>query len=85
MLQELILLSKLSVKAIKSEFSPSGFNVGMNLGRTGGAGIVGHIHMHIVPRWTGDSNFMATTGGTRVISLPMDEVFASLRKYFTKP
>jgi ATP adenylyltransferase len=84
-LNEIMALSKLVIKALKTEFSPRGFNLGMNLGRSAGAGVAGHLHLHIVPRWAGDSNFMATTGDVRVISFSLDDVYQALEKYFRQP
>ena len=79
---EMMELSQYTVASLKKEFSPRGFNLGMNLGRSAGAGITGHLHLHIVPRWSGDSNFIATTGDVRVISLSLEGVYKSLQKYF---
>ena len=81
-LNEMMELAQFMVTSLKKEFSPRGFNLGMNLGRSAGAGIAGHLHLHIVPRWAGDSNFMATTGDVRVISLSLESVYKSLQKYF---
>lgn len=81
-LQEMMETAQYMIRCLKKEFNPRGFNLGMNLGRSAGAGIVGHLHLHIVPRWAGDSNFMATTGDVRVISLSLDSVYKALRKYF---
>lgn len=83
-LEEVMSLSQTAVRALQKEFSPSGFNLGMNLGRSAGAGIAGHIHMHVVPRWAGDSNFMMTAAATRVISLSLEDVYDALHKYFEK-
>jgi ATP adenylyltransferase len=83
-LSEMMFLAQVTVKALKSEFSPQGFNLGMNLGRSAGAGIAGHLHLHVVPRWAGDSNFMATTGDVRVISITQDDVYQVLHKHFQK-
>ncbi len=83
-LNEMMSLSQYCVRSMKQEFSPRGFNLGMNVGRTAGAGVAGHLHLHIVPRWAGDSNFMASTGDVRVISLSLDDVYELLYKYFKK-
>ena len=66
--------------AIKKTLRPHGFNVGMNLGRVAGAGVPHHLHLHVVPRWKGDENFMPVIGETKVISESLDSVYASLAK-----
>ncbi len=71
-------LVQLSVKCLKNTFSPHGFNIGMNLGRIAGAGIFEHIHMHIVPRWNGDSNFMPVISSTKVISVSLESTWEAL-------
>lgn len=65
-----------------SVMSPQGFNVGSNLGRVGGAGIDQHVHMHIVPRWNGDANFMPVIGDTKVISESLHDTMIKLREGF---
>ncbi len=72
------LLSR-SVAWLKEAYSPEGFNIGVNLGAAGGAGIPSHIHWHIVPRWKGDTNFMTTVGEVRVLPQALDESFDRLR------
>lgn len=84
-LTEMMSLSKLAVKSLRSGFSPRGFNLGMNIGRLAGAGVAGHLHLHVVPRWEGDSNFMATTGDVRVISFSLDDIYQALQKHFHRP
>jgi ATP adenylyltransferase len=69
---EMMDLIKVSQTALRESYNPQGYNMGMNLGSAAGAGIVGHIHVHILPRWIGDSNFMSTVGDTRL--LPEDLV-----------
>lgn len=71
-----------SMAIIRESFCPSGFNVGMNIGQVAGAGVKDHCHLHIVPRWEGDSNFMPIVGGTRVMSYSMETVFETLFKKF---
>lgn len=56
-----------------------GFNLGVNLGRVAGAGVPGHLHVHLVPRWTGDTNFIPITGDTKVLSQSLDELYRLLR------
>ena len=79
---ELFDLTRKSVAAITSAMHPHGFNIGMNLGSTAGAGIDEHMHMHIVPRWNGDANFMPIVGGTKLIPEALDQTYAKLRPQF---
>ena len=79
---ELFDLTRKSIAAITAAMKPHGFNIGMNLGRTAGAGIDEHLHMHIVPRWNGDANFMPIVGGTKLIPEALDQTYAKLRPLF---
>lgn len=81
---ELFETTRLTVKVMKKVLKPDGINVGMNLGRIAGAGIPGHVHMHAVPRWNGDTNFMPVLGKTDVISVPLEPIYKSLKKEFDK-
>ena len=82
--QEFFELIQITVRIIKNVLKPHSLNLGMNLGRSSGAGIPGHLHMHIVPRWQGDTNFMPVVGNTKVISVPLKPVYQSLRQEFSK-
>jgi ATP adenylyltransferase len=64
---EMMSLARRAVRALQQLYRPEGFNIGMNLGHCAGAGVREHLHLHVVPRWTGDSNFMTITGETRVL------------------
>lgn len=64
---ELTALTNLAVNVLKTAMNPQGFNIGINLGESAGAGLKDHLHQHIVPRWTGDTNFMPVLGGPRVM------------------
>jgi len=77
-------LVRTTVAMIKKALKPGSMNLGMNLGRASGAGIPGHLHMHVVPRWQGDTNFMPVVGETKVISVPLDPVYEALREAFTQ-
>ena len=65
-LTEMMLVAQTVQVTLQKTYSPDGFNVGINLGRAAGAGVTGHLHMHILPRWVGDTNFMTVAGETRV-------------------
>ncbi len=71
-------LVALGIRVLTEALHPQGFNVGMNLGRTAGAGIPSHVHMHVVPRWNGDMNFMPVLDEVRVISHAMEDIYERL-------
>ena len=79
-LLEFMKLTRDCKKVLTAAISPHGFNIGINLGRCAGAGLPGHVHIHIVPRWDGDTNFMAVCGGTDVISQSLAELYGQLRQ-----
>ena len=76
---EMIELSNRSCEVLQKVYDPDGFNVGLNLGKMAGAGIDSHLHMHIVPRWLGDTNFMACLGNTRILPESLPETFARVK------
>ena len=77
---EMMLLSQRVQAAIEDVYHPDGFNLGMNLGRSAGAGIADHLHMHLLPRWTGDTNFMTTVSETRLEPEELSVTYTRLRK-----
>ncbi len=79
-LLEIMKLSQLVIKALKRAMNPDGFNMGVNLGRVAGAGIDDHVHLHIVPRWNGDTNFMPVVDDTKVIPESLEETYNELKK-----
>ncbi len=79
---ELIETTSASIDIVKEAMAAHGFNVGMNLGRVAGAGIPGHLHVHIVPRWGGDTNFMPVVGNTKVLPEMLADTYAKLRPRF---
>lgn len=79
---EMMDLAKRSQRAIREVYSPSGFNMGMNLGAAAGAGIADHLHIHMLPRWTGDTNFMTTVGEARVLPEALETTYRKLREKF---
>jgi ATP adenylyltransferase len=81
-LLELMTLVRRSLGAIRDAYGPEGFNIGVNEGKAAGAGIEEHVHMHVVPRWGGDTNFMPVTGGVRVLPQSLEESHTKLRAAF---
>jgi ATP adenylyltransferase len=81
---ELFAFMDLSVRVLTEAMKPEGFNIGMNLGRAAGAGIDDHLHIHVVPRWGGDTNYMSVIGEVRVIPEDVLGTARELRPYFTK-
>ncbi len=79
---ELMDLTKRAQTALREAYRPDGFNIGMNLGHAAGAGIVDHIHIHILPRWTGDTSFMTTVSETRVLPEDLATTYQKLRAKF---
>ncbi|MCX6539952.1 MAG: HIT domain-containing protein [Acidobacteria bacterium] len=81
---EMIELTSLAETALGEAYRPQGLNVGMNLGRAAGAGIVDHVHIHVVPRWNGDTNFVSVVGEVRVLPEDLDQSAARLRPVFER-
>jgi len=77
-LGEMMRLTKLCIRLLRKAMSPHGFNVGMNLGQAAGAGIREHVHIHVVPRWDNDTNFMPVLGDVRVIPESLDDTYKKL-------
>lgn len=71
---DLMEMTTLAQKLLQATFNPQGINIGMNLGRCAGAGVPGHLHVHIVPRWAGDVNFMSVVGQVRIVPQALEEV-----------
>ncbi len=81
-LLDMLRLVQRSIKAVRKAYAPEGFNVGVNQGKTAGAGIEHHIHLHIVPRWSADTNFMPLLGETRVLPQHLKASYARLKAAF---
>jgi ATP adenylyltransferase len=75
---DMMLLTRDAQKIIRQAIKPQGFNIGMNISRCAGAGLPGHVHQHLIPRWDGDTNFTSTVGHVRVISQALDELYDQL-------
>jgi len=80
-LQDIMKLVNESTKALTKVLKPEGFNIGANIGKVAGAGFPGHVHIHIVPRWLGDTNFMPVLTDTKIISESLDSLYNRLKKY----
>jgi len=81
---ELMVLTQRAEVAVTEAYQPQGMNVGLNLGRPAGAGIVDHLHLHLVPRWNGDTNFMSIVGQVRVLPEELEATAARLRPIFER-
>jgi ATP adenylyltransferase len=81
-LAEMTALVGRAIRAMREESGPHGFNLGMNLGQVAGAGIADHLHLHLVPRWGGDTNFMPVVGQTKVLPELLGETYRRLRPHF---
>ena len=79
---EMMLVVRTAEKHLRAIYRPEGINLGMNIGKAAGAGIAGHIHMHVLPRWTADSNFMTTVGETRVLPEDLGVTYQKLSRAF---
>lgn len=81
-LNEMTALSADSLRILRETYKPEGFNLGMNLGRVAGAGVERHFHMHVIPRWGGDTSFVTLTGGARIIPQNLDDSYKLLKAPF---
>jgi ATP adenylyltransferase len=73
-----------TIRVLRSTMNPDGFNVGANIGRAAGAGIPDHVHLHVVPRWNGDTNFMAVIDDIKVVNEALEKTAAKLRQAFAE-
>jgi ATP adenylyltransferase len=78
-MHEIVGLISQSMQVVSQVYHPEGYNIGVNIGAAAGAGVVEHVHVHIVPRWLGDTNFMSTVGNSRVLPEELEETYARLK------
>ena len=81
---EVMSLAQRSLAALRRNYRPEGFNLGVNEGEVAGAGVADHVHLHVVPRWGGDTNFMTTVGDARVLPQALEDACAELRERFAE-
>jgi ATP adenylyltransferase len=81
---EMMALTRAAERHIRSVYRPNGLNLGMNIGESAGAGIAGHIHMHVLPRWIGDANFLSTVGETRILPERLEVTWQRLSEAFAQ-
>ncbi len=81
---EMMELTSTAILVLQAIYRPEGFNLGANIGEAAGAGIAEHVHLHVVPRWTGDTSFMTAVSGTRVIPEEPEQACLRLRPYFAR-
>jgi ATP adenylyltransferase len=79
---EMMELTSQCITVLKTIYRPQGFNVGVNIGEAAGAGVLGHVHIHIVPRWKGDTNFMSSVGGVRVLPEALEATYQRVKDRF---
>ena len=79
---EIMELTSRCMTVLRNIYKPQGFNMGANIGEAAGAGVAGHVHIHIVPRWAGDTNFMSTLGGTRVLPEALEDTYRRVYEGF---
>jgi ATP adenylyltransferase len=82
-LLEFMTLTQRTLRAVRETYAPDGFNLGVNEGEIAGAGFAGHVHLHVVPRWAADNNFMPVTADTRVLPQSLQDSYSQLRERFT--
>ena len=81
---EMMELTNRAVQVLRDEYQPEGFNLGMNIGAAAGAGIAEHVHLHVVPRWGGDTNFMSSVAGTRVLPEALEDTYRRVKAAWEK-
>jgi ATP adenylyltransferase len=81
---EMMALARRTERILRDVYQPDGLNLGMNLGEAAGAGIEQHIHLHVLPRWRGDANFMTSIGNTRVIPEALEDTYRKLKPHFSR-
>lgn len=81
---EMMELTSRCTIVLKNIYQPQGFNIGVNIGEAAGAGVLGHVHIHIVPRWVGDTNFMSAVGQTRVLPETLEDTYERIKNGFEK-
>ena len=79
---EMMELASRCTTVLRKVYRTESFNMGINIGEAAGAGVLGHVHIHIVPRWAGDTNFMSTTGGTRVLPEALEDTYKRVKEAF---
>ena len=82
---EMIELSSQALQVLRSVYQPQGFNLGMNIGEIAGAGVAEHVHLHVVPRWGGDTNFMSTVSATRVLPEALTATYTRIQQAWLNP